>query len=199
MAKLFPFLQIHDFLSDKLSKEILDYAEARQADFSPSTTSSGGGMAMVTNQRISMTLKDLAEFGPAIRENILAIAPGIIEQLKISPFEIGEIELQLAAHGDGALFVTHIDTGVHEKSEKPRIISLVYYLHTQPKQFSGGHLRMHTLPIGEDDVQPVDITPDHNSLIAFPSFAPHEVLPVVAPNVAFKDWRFAVNCWIHRA
>lgn len=198
MAKLFPFIHIHEFLSEELSEEILAYAAEKQSDFKPSTTSSNG-MSMISDLRISMTLRDLGPMGPAIRQHILAIVPEMIDQLKISAFEVGEIELQLAAHGDGALFVSHIDTGVHEKTEKPRVISIVYYLHTQPRQFEGGQLRMHTLPIGDEDVEPVDISPDHNSLLAFPSFAPHEVLPVVAPGVEFKDWRFAVNCWIHRA
>jgi SM-20-related protein len=198
MAKLFPFRHIHDFLSADLSDRILNYAAERQSDFRPSTTSANG-MAMVSDHRISMTLNDLGPLKSEVAQHILAALPEVIDQLKISAFEVGEVELQLAAHGDGALFVTHIDTGVHEKKEKPRVISMVYYLHTRPKQFSGGNLRLHTLPIGEEEVEPVDISPDHNSLLAFPSFAPHEVLPIVAPGVEFKDWRFAVNCWVHKA
>ena len=60
-------------------------------------------------------------------------------------------------------------------------------------------MRLHTIDIGDEDIQPKDISPDNNSLLAFPSFSPHEVLPVIAPGVEFEDWRFAVNCWIHKA
>ncbi len=191
-------MRITNFLSEGLSTEILNYAIDHEDRFQDSTVYENGETS-VSKSRVSKTYGDLGKYGDVMQKKILTAFPEIAQQLQIAPFEVGEIELQLAAHGDGALFVAHIDTLVHERKVKPRIISLVYYLHSDPKQFSGGHLRMHPLPIGDEPAEPVDIAPDHNLLLAFPSFAPHEVLPVHAPDLAFKDWRFAVNCWIHRA
>ena len=198
MARLFPYMHIHDVFSQELNTEILAYAIKEKENFKPSVVYSKG-VQRVSDSRISQTLMDCGPYRKIIQENISKLIPAMVENLKISKFEIGEIEVQLAAHGDGALFATHIDTAVHEKTDNPRIISAVYYFHSIPKKFKGGDLRLHTIPIGEEDVDPKDISPDNNSLLAFPSFSPHEVLPVIAPGVEFEDWRFAVNCWIHKA
>jgi Rps23 Pro-64 3,4-dihydroxylase Tpa1-like proline 4-hydroxylase len=40
-----------------------------------------------------------------------------------------------------------------------------------------------------------DIEPGQNRLVAFPSWAPHEVMPISCPSRRFIDSRFAVNCW----
>jgi SM-20-related protein len=198
MAKLFPHLLITDFLPTALNKEILAYAIDRKLDFQESKIQKAG-QTLVSNTRISMTLYDLGPFKNPIEENIRKAIPTLVKALKIPDFPVGTVELQLAAHGDGARFISHIDTRVHHVSDTPRVISAVYYLHSEPRKFEGGLLRLHTIPLGDDDVQPLDISPDNNSLLAFPSIAPHEVLEVIAPGVEFQDWRFAVNCWIHRA
>lgn len=198
MPKLLPYMILKDFLHEGLASEILSYAIQNEGKYIDSMVYDKGE-AVVSASRISKTFQDLGEYEPVIREHILAKLPEINEALKIAAFEVSEVEIQLAAHGDGALFTTHIDTMVHERKQRPRVISAVYYMHTTPKQFSGGDLRMHPLPVGDEPAEPVDVSPDHNTLLVFPSFAPHEVLPVHAPGVPFGGWRFAVNCWIHRA
>ena len=44
-----------------------------------------------------------------------------------------------------------------------------------------------------------DIEPETDSLVAFPSWLRHEVLPVRIPSAAWADGRFTINCWLHRA
>jgi Rps23 Pro-64 3,4-dihydroxylase Tpa1-like proline 4-hydroxylase len=44
----------------------------------------------------------------------------------------------------------------------------------------------------------VDIEPANDTLVFFPSWYPHEVLPVSCPSGRFEDSRFAINCWVHR-
>jgi asparagine synthetase B (glutamine-hydrolysing) len=51
---------------------------------------------------------------------------------------------------------------------------------------------------GATDFDGADIEPIHNSLLMFPSWAPHEVMPVNCPSQRFIDSRFAINCWVHR-
>lgn len=110
-------------------------------------------------------------------------------------FTASSVEIQLAAHGDGAHFQRHVDTfTVENKRLNPRVLTLVLYLHRQPRGFSGGALRMHAL----DRPAVHDIAPDHNRLAAFPSIAQHSVEPIVCPSHAFADRRFAVNMWIRR-
>lgn len=40
------------------------------------------------------------------------------------------------------------------------------------------------------------LTPEHNTLSVFPSWANHEVLPVIVPSGAFEDSRFTINGWL---
>jgi SM-20-related protein len=77
------------------------------------------------------------------------------------------------------------------------VLSGVYYFHAEPKAFTGGALRLYA--IGGQGERYVDIEPTHNSLLMFPSWAPHEVMPVRCPSRRFVDSRFAINCWVHRA
>ena len=45
----------------------------------------------------------------------------------------------------------------------------------------------------------IDLEPLRNSLVAFPSWVPHEVRPIGVPSGDFGDYRFALNCWYCRA
>jgi SM-20-related protein len=42
------------------------------------------------------------------------------------------------------------------------------------------------------------IEPRRNSIIFFPSFQMHEVLPISCPTKAFADSRFTINGWIRQ-
>ena len=76
------------------------------------------------------------EVGRRMRE----LFPALSAHLHSTPFELDELELELVAHGDGAFFGRHIDifTGADANIGQQRILSAVYYFHTQPKGFSGG-------------------------------------------------------------
>ena len=79
-----------------------------------------------------------------------------------------------------------------------RVISAVYYFYRLPKSFSGGVLRLHSVAGGGEEGSFVDIEPTNDTLVFFPSWFPHEVLPVACPSGRFEDSRFTINCWFHR-
>ncbi len=113
-------------------------------------------------------------------------------------FVPAKIELQLTAHNDGEFYKRHIDTRTGPSDEPTvRLISFVYYCSASPSRFSGGALRLYGF--GENDTRQVDIEPVCDSLVVFPSWAPHEVLPVACESGRFEDSRFAINGWIRRA
>jgi Rps23 Pro-64 3,4-dihydroxylase Tpa1-like proline 4-hydroxylase len=125
--------------------------------------------------------------------------PGWIATLRVTPFDIHEIELELAAHNDGAHFQLHSDTyASHQPARGDRMLSAVYYFHRAPKRFEGGCLRLHRIGAQPGD-EGHDIPPEQNSLVVFPSWGPHEVMRVSCPSGEFADSRFAVNCWVYRA
>ena len=77
-----------------------------------------------------------------------------------------------------------------------RLLSAVYYFHREPKGFSGGQLRLHRFGSNGEPGDYVDIEPERNSLVVFPSWTTHEVRTVHCPTGQFADYRFAVNCWL---
>jgi len=198
MAKLLPYMLIEGFLEPEFNEEILNYIIENEKEFSYSKTSNRVYHETDAPQIKSMTLFDIGPLKKRVEEKIAELFPTMISQLQISPFKPYKIETEFGAYGDGAFFGNHVDTVTYEKATSYRIISAIYYLHSLPKKFSGGALRLHPLPFGADMDEPREIIPENNLLVVFPSFAPHEVLPVVAPGLDFKDWRFAINCMIHK-
>ena len=95
--------------------------------------------------------------------------------------------------------------GGDARGTQDRLLSAVYYFHREPKRFTGGQLRLHRSTPDDDPSDPepirnpadqIDIEPKRNSLLVFPSWASHEVLPVDCPSSRFEDHRFAVNIWL---
>ncbi|HEX3407201.1 MAG TPA: 2OG-Fe(II) oxygenase [Caulobacteraceae bacterium] len=191
-----PFRVLPDFLAPAETARLLDYAAANEDKFRPTKVGVGGNGRINPSFRVSLACRDLGESEPLLERKLRDIAGELVAALKATPFEISWIELQLVAHGDGAFYRRHIDTQTAADVENIRILSGVYYLHRAPKRFSGGALRLYAIG---DDTRFVDLEPVHNSLVVFPAWAPHEVMPVSCPDGAFMDSRFAVNCWLHKA
>lgn len=201
MAKLFNYLRYENFLETYLNKSILEYTIENEFKFVDAKVKSRALNSSVNkNYRICKINYDLGILKEDFESKILEKFEEICGKLQIQPFEITSVETQIAAHGDGAFFTQHIDTHTHiENNSKGRVISAVYYFFNEPKQFEGGELILHPFPFMDGDDTSVSLAPLNNSLVIFPSFGMHEVLPVKCPNVQFKDWRFAINCWINKA
>jgi Rps23 Pro-64 3,4-dihydroxylase Tpa1-like proline 4-hydroxylase len=158
--------------------------------------------------RIAETLRDLGPLRPLLEARLRAMLPEIFRNSGVRPFEVEYIELEIAAHGDGAFFTRHTDIpfgpdrkplGGDSSGRQDRLLSGVYYYHREPKAFSGGALRLYRFGGGEGPDDRVDVEPKQNSLLVFPSWAIHEVMRVECPSRAFEDYRFAVNAWFCRS
>ncbi len=78
------------------------------------------------------------------------------------------------AHREGSFFIPHLDTFTsanRAEQQTDRVVTMVYYFHIQPRRFTGGALALYPFARGE----PILLDPADNRLIAFPSFALHEV------------------------
>jgi SM-20-related protein len=149
--------------------------------------------------RTSLRASDFGPMKSVLRQRLLDFVPRLIEDLRVTPFEPSDIELELVANNDGAFFKRHIDTFMGEaRKASDRVLSAVYYFHAEPKAFSGGALRLYSFGSKQGDDKFSDVQPEQNTLLAFPSWALHEVLPVTCPSSRFSDSRFNVNCWVHR-
>jgi len=188
---------VHGWLGTEAVETLLQFAQSNEHRFVDTQVTHGEGDRVDPMRRVSKKLS-LGYFKSEVRGKITPLLPVMFERLGINPFEPSKIEVELVAHGDGAFFARHIDTIAHNEGRR-RIISAVYYFHALPKAFSGGVLRLHSLAASGQQSTFVDIAPDYDTLVFFPSFFPHEVLPVKCVPGRFLDSRFAINIWIRRS
>lgn len=193
--RFFPVHVAGNWLDADLSNELLDYAIQNEARYQEGSVFLAGEKAVNHTYRKTSVLYDLGNFDAPLRAAALAVKPELEATFGMPSFSAGSVELELAAHSDGAHFDRHVDTFVvHNQGSSKRVFTLVLYLNREPKAFTGGELRMYA--IGSSHTK--DIEPLHNRLVAFPSIAGHSVQRIDCPSGKFADQRFAVNIWIHR-
>jgi Rps23 Pro-64 3,4-dihydroxylase Tpa1-like proline 4-hydroxylase len=193
--KIPPYDLVHNWLGTEMVERLLRFARSNEDRFGDTLVTHGEDELVDRTRRVSKNLR-LGKLEPEVTSRVKDLLPVMFDRLGIRPFIPSKIEVELVAHGDGAFFRRHIDTLTHREG-RGRIISGVYYFHTIPKAFSGGVLRLHSPAASGQQCTFVDITPDYDTLVFFPSFFPHEVLPVKCSSGQFIHSRFAINTWVH--
>ena len=193
--------KICGFLGTELNLQLRHYVLSRESEFQQSMV--GKVERYDPAIRVSSLLRELGAFTAVIEQRVLALVPGLIKQLGLTPFTPSGVQIEIAAHGDGAFYRRHIDlfTDTNRNEAADRLISLVYYFHSEPKSFSGGALRLYPIPgvASRPDEPSIDVVPEQDLAVAFSSWVPHEILPVSCPSGQFSASRFAINCWVLRA
>jgi len=197
-----PCHQYRDFLDPAEHEALLGWAIANGARFEPARLT---GHVLDPKRRIAERLNDLGPHRAVIERRLTENLPDIFRRTGTRPFDIETIELEIAAHGDGAFFAHHSDIpvgtgrkplGGDKTGKQDRLVSAVYYFYREPKSFSGGTLRLYRLGDHKAAGDYVEFEPLRNSLVVFPSWVRHEVRPVSCPDCSFEDYRFAVNAWL---
>ncbi len=192
-GRFFPVHRVPGWLDPETADALLDYAIQAEPRYGRAGVLYDGNQRFDEGLRRAALLHDLGPHGEMLAAAALAAKPAVEQALGVPPFAASRVEIELAAHGDGAHFHRHIDTFVAgHRQPDPRVLTLILYLHRRPRAFTGGAIRMHAL--GGTGVD--DIAPEHNLLVAFPAIAPHSVGAVSCPGGAFADRRFAINMWI---
>jgi Rps23 Pro-64 3,4-dihydroxylase Tpa1-like proline 4-hydroxylase len=193
-SKIPPHLLIENAFGADMVGRLLDFALAHEGDFTGTTV--GKANIADTTIRRSRVLRNFGELTGVVRAKFGALLPRAISALGMPHFVPRKLSIELAAHGDGDFYRRHIDTFVGaEIGESDRVLTGVYYFHAEPKAFTGGALRLHSLRPAEAGGGYVDIEPSNDSVLFFPAWAPHEVRPVSCPGDRFVQARFAINCW----
>jgi Rps23 Pro-64 3,4-dihydroxylase Tpa1-like proline 4-hydroxylase len=197
-----PHLLFRNVLGPDLVRAMFEYACARERDFIPALVKNRS----TERQRIDSAVRDcyrlddLGDFRDSIVKILDPISVTVVQQLGLSERAIQLKELEISCYADGGHFSLHIDTGAN--LSHVRILSCVYYFAPTPLRFSGGVLRLHALPALSTrhglEPQTIDIMPETDTLVIFPSWLWHEVLKVEVPSGIWADGRFAVNCWFNR-
>lgn len=193
-----PYLRVEGFLGEQLIQRLLAHAQLREADFVPSKV--GPDRRIDDENRRSLMLHDFGNLQSELHDRFKAVLPWAVDELRLSPISLAKLELQLVAHGDGAFYREHIDTRTGASDLRTeRALTGVYYFHRQPKAFVGGDLRLLAFAPDTDGTRRfIDIGPDRDALILFPSWGPHEVRPITCSSGQFMDSRFAINCWFRQ-
>jgi SM-20-related protein len=195
-----PFGLISHWLGAKTIERLLIFARENESLFKDSNVGDFEARRIDQTRRRSKQLRKLGELGLEIETKMRNLLPIMVERLGSKPFIPSEFELELVAHGDGAFYSRHIDTLTQRNDlVTHRIISAVYYFNLLPRAFTGGVLRLHSLAASGQQGTFIDIEPDRDTLVFFPSWFPHEVLPISCSSGRFLDSRFAINCWINRS
>ena len=192
---------IDGFLGPELSAQLLTFALKNEHQFSAAgVTTAETEAAVDCDARKSVEFQgELGEIGKQLEKIFRKRADELFTEAGLAPFPDPIIEMGLAAHRDGGFFRDHVDIftdATRRFSDTDRILSAVYYFHREPAAFTGGELSIRPI---SGNAEPVKIAPRHDRLAIFPSFAPHEVMPLSVPGDAFADARFSVNCWFRRA
>lgn len=190
------YAQIENFLTPTQWQELLAFVMAEEANFVPTTTSTGDA-----DYRRSKILYHFPRFSQLMIQRVGQIFPHVLTYLKEPEFKVSTIECQLTMHNDGNYYRIHNDNGSPDCAN--RVLTYVYYFYREPKGFRGGELRLYNMKtengylVAADSYQ--DIQPLNNSIVFFMSGIMHEVLPVSCPSRLFADSRFTINGWLRRA
>jgi Rps23 Pro-64 3,4-dihydroxylase Tpa1-like proline 4-hydroxylase len=191
-----PHHVIRGFLGPELVDALLAHAEASQDVFSSTKVGRQNDGRTDQNIRVSRVLRDLGPLREELEARFRAVMDRAVVALRLSLFELARMEIELVAHGDGAFYKRHIDTHTGSAdASTDRVLTGVSYFHALPKGYDGGELRLHSILPADQGGRFVDIAPERDMLLLFPSWAPHEVRPVSCPSGAFMASRFAINCW----
>lgn len=184
---------IENYLPDEDLQKLIGFVSTAENSFEE---------AKVTNNKADAR-KGIVRYGfepwkSYFMSRIGATVKPLLGKLALPDFTVGEIECQLSAYFDGGYYGPHIDNG--GSTTTARKVSFVYYFNTEPRAFSGGHLRiydsMYVLGKSIADGMALDLAPVNNSLIFFPSECLHEVTPVVMASMELQKARLTINGWL---
>ena len=193
MIERAPYIRIPGFLSEEENRAVLDYAVRKQPDFEVSKVD--GDVPDYRRSRVLMRMDDLGvDFDGRIRE----IVADALNYFGMRVPAESKLETQLSTHNEGGYFRIHNDNG--SPGTATRLLTYVYYFHRHPVAFKGGQLRLYDSKIEASRLRTADtfieLEPENNMLLLFPSRVMHEVLPTYCSSREFADGRFTLNGWV---
>jgi SM-20-related protein len=193
---------LDEFLTSAELNTLRQYVLDQEMQFVISEVVSPGvaGGTVDYEHRRSRVLMDLGGHERMILDRLPTFLPRVLQKWGRDPFPISHVETQTTASNHGDFFRCHSDNSAEEVAS--REVTFVYFFHREPKQFSGGELRIYDSRRENDNYVPTanyrTIVPEQNQLVLFASGLSHEITPVDCTSGQFVDSRFTINGWVHR-
>lgn len=173
-----PFFRVSALLGETEAAHLLAAVRA-QTDVTPAGAGTDG-----------LRLPDAGLVPPRLPERLEELRATARQALGVPDFTPAGLEAEIIAWGGGPA-----PRAPDAASE--RVLAGFYFFHAVPKGFSGGGVRLGSILPPERGGSSTDITPEHDSLVLFPAWAPHHLLPA-SPAVGPAETSFAVRLWMHR-
>jgi hypothetical protein len=193
------FVVIDQFLADDLLDALDAYVMSDPEALELHDLGGPPGEHYSAERKLWVRVGGLGPFESAFGTAVVGRFREIIAGTGVPAFDIARIETEVCAQRPGSYFAKHIDTDTREPRRTlatDRLISAVYYLPREPRSFSGGDLILYDFTGQKEAAR---IGPVRTRLVAFPSFACHEVTPITTGDDSLAGARWSVNCWLHRA
>ncbi|AEG02026.1 2OG-Fe(II) oxygenase [Methylomonas methanica] len=185
-----PHVVRHGFLGETFASGLREHIIAHETECHTGMIGNAPDGRLSTDIRNSRMCTSLGEFGAVLADRLLAFLPELMVEMGLSPFSPKLLDLVAVIYGEGGHYQKHVDVfhGKH-RPDQPRRVTCLYYFSQTPHRYTGGALRLFSLSQEET----VDVEPESDMLVVFPSWLPHQVLPVGLPSGEFADSRFAVT------
>lgn len=187
----FPVLKVEQFLSASERDMIFQMLCSHQHLFDPRPNASEPCVYYLSAETEVLRQaagKQISSVYQCLSEQIKLLLPQVMPMLGVDEFTIDELPITFINGITGQYALPHTD----ECGGKYQL-SFLYYLHNQPKAFSGGELEFYNSNScieGGHDPEPIGkLEHQDNLLVVFPSKAFHGVTPVTCSSEEFVDGR----------
>ena len=149
------------------------------------------------NSRWNFEMLDVDRFAEVadaikpIKKKLIELASDatLLDKLAVPEFDLRHIETHATLYHHGSHFNWHDDAPGPDGGLVPtRRITFTYYMHTEPKLFSGGELEF---------IDGTTVEPKNNRLVLFHPIQQHRVRPVECWSSHVLDGRWALVGWLH--
>ena len=138
--------------------------------------------------------RTLDEVRPGFEPRLRKLVEDTLPRLGMGSLGAYRVEVQMSAYPAGGFYRAHSDeTGGEPNEPEVRRINCLYYLHRQPRPFTGGDLLLHDGEVANTFTR---IEPRDNSIVLFPSRCVHEVTLVECDPGDFGAGRFTVSSYV---
>ena len=192
-----PFVRMTNFLAPDECDRLLALGLAARERLAPAMVGSASHERVDPEVRVTLEVRDrrtAKDVRLRIEPKVRSLVPEVLARLRMDGIGRCSIEMSMRVYLDGGFYKAHRDNS--GQLQRQRKLSFVYFLHREPRRFSGGDLLLHDTDTDANAYSLAvfsRIVPLRNSIVFFPCGYWHQVTPVQCGTDDFGDGRWAVN------